>query len=54
MNKTEFLKEVSSMSREEIQKKLLEGSVNKKKVQPVIITPISAIKAKDGKKHDKK
>lgn len=54
MNKSEFLKEISSLTREEIQKKLLEGSVNKKKVQPVIITPISQIKEKDGRKHEKK
>lgn len=53
MNKTEFLKEISSLSREDIQKKLLEGSVNKKKIQPVIITPIKSIKDKDGKKHGK-
>lgn len=38
MQKTEFLKEISSLSREDIQKKLLEKSVNKKKVSPIIIT----------------
>lgn len=37
MDKSEFLKEISSMSRDEIQKKLLEGSVKKKKLQPVTI-----------------
>lgn len=47
MQKTEFLKEISSLSREEIQKKLLEKSVNKKKVSPVIISPKTKKKIKD-------
>ena len=37
MDKSEFLREISSMTRNEIQKKLLEGSVKKKKLQPVTI-----------------
>jgi hypothetical protein len=37
MDKSEFLKEISSLSREEIQRRLLEGSVKKKKLQPVTI-----------------
>lgn len=37
MDKTTFLKEVSLMTRDEIQKKILEGSIKKKKLQPVTI-----------------
>lgn len=39
MEKSEFLKEISSLSRDEIQKKLLEGSVKRKRIQPVTIVP---------------
>lgn len=52
MNKSDFLKEISSMTRDEIQKKLLEGSVNKKKIQPVIVTPITSIKKQKKKKNE--
>lgn len=45
MNKSDFLKEISSLSREEIQKKLLDTkSIKKKKIQPVIVTPITQTK----------
>lgn len=37
MNKSEFLTQISSLSREEIQKKLLENNLTKKKlIYPVI------------------
>lgn len=51
MNKTEFLKEISSLSREEIQKKLLEGTVKKKKIDPIIyLKPHLPINNKNDKK----
>lgn len=52
MDKSTFLKEISSLSREEIQKKLLQGSVRKKKIEPIIY--IKPKTNKDGDKDDKR